>query len=985
MNRSIGIDIPVWVISYHRQIAQPGMNMGQDRQMQMVGGNGGNQLRQYGGQNAGNLTGKCSWAKLKPYKVLQLQGKEYDTMVAAADLDEIEEVNANCILMANLQQASTSGTQTDKAPVYDSDGSTEYTELLEPIPDQHQVPQNNNNVISENLTIEVEKVNSVNLKLKETNADLTTELARFKNQEKCFKISQEKYDKLERCYQQSVYQEQCLSKKINALQLSTDFKPLTNEADASLAKHKALELEIKRLLKAVVSQDIMNIMQKESIVDTSDFQTELEQNENVELDFQVLNYTRENAHLKATYKNLFDSIYVSRTQTKTIISSLQNELQSTIYNNAKLRMQLFKKVSDQKGNTHDTSKNTKFAKQPIVENLPKVGESHALSKPVTSNSVSIPQKSKGVNNDKVIAIGMFRINPFKTFREETHVPNTVRASARTKPITVSQPSIFTKKDVNSDLNGLSSTGVDDTKTRRPQPRSNTKHDRVPSASKSSQSKNKEAKVEEHHRNLPVSKNNKHISSACNNIKIDSQDVISKVVCAMCKKCLICVNHDECLRNYVNGNKSCGRKQKANVFFKENQKKYQPKVTKPKKPGFLERLATPKPSKPRFLLRWSPTGRLFDQKGNVVDSSESESQSDCSNGDNACTSNTMEPKIKRFLTSTYLLGRNDHVAAILGFDDLQWGNILITKVYFIEGFGHNLFSVGQFCDSNLEVAGNRSSDSSRNRSSDSAGTDLVPPREPIPIVKSMDNPVVRLVYTRNPKDKKVPNKMEPNNSWGSSSNVSSSLSDCRLSNSSFDGVDLLTGSRGNNLYTLSLQDMLASSPICLLSKASMTKSWLWHHRLSHLNFGTINHLARQGLVRGLLKLKFEKDHLCLTCAMGKSTKKTHKPKSEDTNQEKLYLLHMDLYGPMRVKSVNGKKYILVIALSGCCAQILWMRSQLSDYGLAFNKIPMYCDNKSAIALCCNNVQHSRSKHIDIRYHFIKEQVENGVIELYFVNT
>nr|GEX04734.1 retrovirus-related Pol polyprotein from transposon TNT 1-94 [Tanacetum cinerariifolium] len=75
----------------------------------------------------------------------------------------------------------------------------------------------------------------------------------------------------------------------------------------------------------------------------------------------------------------------------------------------------------------------------------------------------------------------------------------------------------------------------------------------------------------------------------------------------------------------------------------------------------------------------------------------------------------------------------------------------------------------------------------------------------------------------------------------------------------------------------------------------------------------------------------------------------------------------------------------IALSGCCAQILWMRSQLSDYGLGFNKIPMYYDNKSAIALCCNNVQHSRSKHIDIRYHFIKEQVENGVIKLYFVNT
>ncbi|GJT86369.1 hypothetical protein Tco_1068086, partial [Tanacetum coccineum] len=75
----------------------------------------------------------------------------------------------------------------------------------------------------------------------------------------------------------------------------------------------------------------------------------------------------------------------------------------------------------------------------------------------------------------------------------------------------------------------------------------------------------------------------------------------------------------------------------------------------------------------------------------------------------------------------------------------------------------------------------------------------------------------------------------------------------------------------------------------------------------------------------------------------------------------------------------------IAMSGCCAQILWMRSQLTDYGFAFHKIPLYCDNRSAIALCCNNVQHSRSKHIDIRHHFIREKVENDVVELYFVKT
>ncbi|GJX89952.1 hypothetical protein Tco_0343278 [Tanacetum coccineum] len=85
--------------------------------------------------------------------------------------------------------------------------------------------------------------------------------------------------------------------------------------------------------------------------------------------------------------------------------------------------------------------------------------------------------------------------------------------------------------------------------------------------------------------------------------------------------------------------------------------------------------------------------------------------------------------------------------------------------------------------------------------------------------------------------------------------------------------------------------------------------------------------------------------------------------------------------LNISSTRGE----YIALSGCCLQLLGMRSQLTNHGFQFNKIPLYCDNKSAIALCCNNVQHSRAKHIDIRYHFIKEQVENGIMELYFVRT
>ncbi|GJW03382.1 retrovirus-related pol polyprotein from transposon TNT 1-94 [Tanacetum coccineum] len=107
------------------------------------------------------------------------------------------------------------------------------------------------------------------------------------------------------------------------------------------------------------------------------------------------------------------------------------------------------------------------------------------------------------------------------------------------------------------------------------------------------------------------------------------------------------------------------------------------------------------------------------------------------------------------------------------------------------------------------------------------------------------------------------------------------------------------------------DMAASSPVCLMSKATSTKSWLWHRRLSHLNFGTINDLTRLDLVDGLPKFKYGKDHLCSACERGKSKKASHPPKLVPSDYSKLELLHMDLCGPMRVASINGKKYILVI--------------------------------------------------------------------------
>ncbi|GJW73961.1 retrovirus-related pol polyprotein from transposon TNT 1-94 [Tanacetum coccineum] len=185
--------------------------------------------------------------------------------------------------------------------------------------------------------------------------------------------------------------------------------------------------------------------------------------------------------------------------------------------------------------------------------------------------------------------------------------------------------------------------------------------------------------------------------------------------------------------------------------------------------------------------------------------------------------------------------NDHFGAIMGYGDYVIGDSVISRVYNVEGLGHNLFSVGQFCDFDLKIAFRKHSC----------------------FVRDMN------------------------------------------------GVDLLKGSRSTNLYTISIDDIMKSSLVCLLSKASKTKSWLWHRRLNHLNFSTINDITRKDLVRGLPRLKFEKYHLCSAFQLGKGKKYSYKPKSENTNMEVLYTLHMDLYGPMRVQSINGKKYILVI--------------------------------------------------------------------------
>nr|GEW51901.1 uncharacterized mitochondrial protein AtMg00810-like [Tanacetum cinerariifolium] len=146
--------------------------------------------------------------------------------------------------------------------------------------------------------------------------------------------------------------------------------------------------------------------------------------------------------------------------------------------------------------------------------------------------------------------------------------------------------------------------------------------------------------------------------------------------------------------------------------------------------------------------------------------------------------------------------NDQITPILGYGDLVQVDVTIKRVYYVEGLNHNLFSVGQFCDADLEVAFRKST-----------------------------------CYIRDLK-----------------------------------GNDLLTGSRGTDLYSITLQDIHCPNPICLMAKATSSQAWLWHRRLSHLNFDTINLLSKNDIVVGLPKLKFVKDHLCSSCELGKAKRK-----------------------------------------------------------------------------------------------------------------
>ncbi|GJU16827.1 retrovirus-related pol polyprotein from transposon TNT 1-94, partial [Tanacetum coccineum] len=441
---------------------------------------------------------------------------------------------------------------------------------------------------------------------------------------------------------------------------------------------------------------------------------------------------------------------------------------------------------------------------------------------------------------------------------------------------------------------IHSTGVRKaTKARRSKSKSNTINDKTLPANSVP-----EKKVEDHHRKNKSKLSKKNRVDSSTSVRRTVFNTNSNSLCKTCNKCTISLNHDKCVVNSLKSSKSppvmkIWRVKQAKQTWKPTGKVFttvgyhwkptgrlfplgaQCPLTRNTKPKVLpvkqwkptgrifplgDQCPLTRSTKPKVLSvkQWKPTGRIIPlgeqcplvrptalnnttmladtQANNIPVESNPVVQIVLWYLDSGCSKHMT---VKKFIGTVRF--RNDHFGAIMGYGDYVIGDSVISRVYYVEGLGHNLFSVGQFCDSDLEVAFRK-----------------------------------HTCFVRD-----------------------------------LDGVDLIKGCRGTNLYTISVEDMMRSSPICLLSKASKNKSWLWHRRLNHLNFGTLNDLARKDLVRGLPRLKFEKDHLCSACQLGKSKKATHKPKTVNTIMEVLHTLHMDLCGPMRVQSINGKKYILVI--------------------------------------------------------------------------
>nr|GEV70786.1 putative ribonuclease H-like domain-containing protein [Tanacetum cinerariifolium] len=554
--------------------------------------------------------------------------------------------------------------------------------------------------------------------------------------------------------------------------------------------------------------------------------------------------------------------------------------------------------------------------------------SNDFSKPVTTQTFPTHKKSC-LKNTNLLAPGMYKLHTYHTQDRTSKLPQDYKK---------------TNKRVSFSTGVIPTTSVS-----RPQLKNSPHRDRV----LCNNSRGKKLEVEEHRRNVKLSKNKTSVT-ACND-SLNAKTLNVKSVFAICAKCAMIKKHDVCVLNSV------AKPLKKTVASESNKK---PRNNERSNLGmtklhlFLDMEIWFKDLKSTCFIR--------DLKGNdLLTGSRSTDLYSITlqdlNSPNPICLMAKATSSQKFL-GTIKFG-NDQIAPILGYGDLVQGAVTIKRVYYVKGLNHNLFSVGQFCDANLEVAFRKST-----------------------------------CFIRDLK-----------------------------------GNDLLTGSRGTDLYLITLQSSNSPNLICLMDKATSSQAWLWHRRLSHLNFDTINLLSKNDIVVGLPKLNFVKDHLCSSCELGKAKRKsfhtkytwTHFLRSKVETPEVLIdflrLVQRGLHAQVRVvrtdkgteflnqtlhayfaaegiqhqtsvartpeqngvverrnhtlstsggiQFLGGDKLVSwsskkhdctsmssaeaeYVSLSACYAQVLWMRTQLTDYGFHFDKI---------------------------------QKVKKGIVELFFVGT
>nr|GEW52258.1 retrovirus-related Pol polyprotein from transposon TNT 1-94 [Tanacetum cinerariifolium] len=363
----------------------------------------------------------------------------------------------------------------------------------------------------------------------------------------------------------------------------------------------------------------------------------------------------------------------------------------------------------------------------------------------------------------------------------------------------------------------------------------------------------------------------------------------------------------------------------------------------------------------------------------------------------------------------LLG-NDHVAAILGFGDLQWGNILITRVYFVEGLGHNLFSVGQFCDLDLEKIME-----TMNVSFDELSAMTFEQRSSKPRLQSMTSRHISsgfdltyapsTIITQQPSEGELDllfEAMYDDYLGGQPSATGRSVSLVQEPQNVKEAITdpAWIDSMPEELLQFKRLDVwvLVPTPDNI---SPLTLKWLFKNK--HDEEQTVIKNKSRLVVRGYRHeegVDFEESfapvyvddiifdwtyYMLLVYVLGtrlsqlRSTSRRIKGKRTSGGTQFLGEKLVSWSSKKQDCTALSTAEAEYVSLSACCAQVFWMPTQLTDYGFHFDKIPIYYDSKSTIAISYNPVQHSRTKHIAVRFHFIKEHVEKGTIELYFVKT